>query len=373
MADDLGRSARSDRPTTGAPSGARRAPTGARVAAALIGVLVGGFGCASLRVADLDAFETIPMDRILPYPTKEEMRKRSYEVVVVDRPADSIDRATLDKPRAQVRRRLERLAAQAGAVVIAPSRRDGNEARTEGDLEGLEEGEGEDALGADYALAARFATLGHDSVWAKPSRFPWQSVEDVSQKPGICTHSVQVSLEVQVFEAGQGDHAIRTYALDHSGQQKNKDLDPACAIAPVTLEVLFENTLDQALSCIEGPLGAMLLPRGHVVGHRRALEAERHIYRVTLGAAHGIEFGDEVEIRREQRATSPSGEPMRSEWVIARGVVSDQVESKASWIALDPAKAESTILDGDVVRPRQKSGLLTSLSGPNCSRILEER
>jgi hypothetical protein len=44
-----------------------------------------------------------------------------------------------------------------------------------------------------------------------------------------------------------------------------------------------------------------------------------------------------------------------------------------SWAAIDPSKAEGEILDGDVVRPLEDESLLSSLSGPNCGSILEER
>ncbi|NNL66709.1 MAG: hypothetical protein HKP30_10730 [Myxococcales bacterium] len=59
--------------------------------------------------------------------------------------------------------------------------------------------------------------------------------------------------------------------------------------------------------------------------------------------------------------------------MIATGEVTDQVQAQLSWIAVDPAKATDTILDGDVVRPVFSEGLLSSLSGPDCDEILEAR
>jgi hypothetical protein len=70
---------------------------------------------------------------------------------------------------------------------------------------------------------------------------------------------------------------------------------------------------------------------------------------------------------------SPSGEETRSERVVATGIVTDQIKSQRAWVAVDPSKAVGEILEGDVVRPVLSEGLLSSLSGPNCSKILDAR
>jgi hypothetical protein len=340
------------------------------IAVAVFGIVAGGSGCISSSVSDLDAYQEIAMSRVVPYPTEEELRKRAFEVVVVDRPSVDIDEMTLEAPRAQVRRTLEGIASAAGAAIIDRSLKGLGAIRTEGVLSELDGPEGEVVRGADYALAARFSTYRYVSTWKKPFKFPWQSEDDVANDPGTCNHLVDIGLDVQVVEIGTNDRVERTFTLTHSAEQENKDLDESCTIAPVTLSVLFETALDEALSCLDHPLGALLSPRGHVTAHRKAPEAERHIYRVSLGSDQGIVQGDTVQIRREQRVMSPNGEETRSERVVSLGRVTDQVTEEQSWVAIDPSKAIGRILEGDVVRPVETEGLLESLSGPNCGSIL---
>lgn len=330
-------------------------------------------GCAGGRVQNLDAYDEIPMSRVVPYPSTDELRKRNYEIVIIDRPAVGIEEGLLEKPRAQVRRALEGLAADAGASVIDRALGRIGELRTEGVLGEIEGRESEDVTGADYALATRFSTYRYSATFKKPLRMLWQSAEDVADKPGTCQHRVDVELDVQLIEVGSNDKVARTFALEHSASQKTKDLDPACTIAPVTLGVLFEKALDEALLCLNLPLARKLAPRGHLTAHRKAPGADRHIYRISLGSAQGIESGDTVEVRREQRSMSPTGEATREERVIATGEVTDQVRPETSWIAVDPSKASETLLDGDVIRPVFEEGLLASLSGPDCDEILTER
>lgn len=330
-------------------------------------------GCATGRVSNLDAYDEIPMNKVVPYPDAEELRKRSYEIVIVDRPSVGLDEKTLEKPRAEVHRALEGLAAEAGASVIDRSLGELGALRTEGVLGEIEGRETEDVTGADFALATRFSTYRYSSAWKKPFKMPWQSEEDIANKPGTCLHTAEIELDVQLIEIGSNDKVMRTYVLENSAEQKTKDLDPACTIAPVTLGVLFEKALDEAMSCLNLPLGRRLAPRGHLTAHRKAPNADRHIYRISLGTAQGMQPGDEVEIRREQRSMSPTGEETREERVIAMGEVTDQVRAQMSWIAADPSKASEALLDGDVVRPVLSEGLLSSLSGPDCGSILTER
>jgi hypothetical protein len=343
------------------------------VVAATLGLILAISGCLSSRISNLDGYQVIPMNRVVPYPDAEEFRKRAFEIVIVDRPSTGIDDSTLKKARAQVHRGIEKIAANAGASLIDRSLQDLRALRTEGVLSELDGRDNQAVIGADYALATRFSTYRYSSTFKKPFKFLWQSEADIAGKPGTCSHVVEVEVDVQIIEIGTNDHVDKTFALKHHLEQKNKDLDSACTIAPVTLNVMFESVLDDALRCLTLPLAARLAPRGHITEHRKAPESERHLYRMSLGTVQGILPGDSVEIRREQRAMSPTGEESRSERVLSLGGVSDQVMAEYSWVAIDPAKATGEILEGDVVRPIEKEGLLASLSGPNCGSILEER
>jgi hypothetical protein len=345
-----------------------------------VGVLFLGFvssnvGCTSSRVSDVNAYQKIPMNRVVPFPSEDELRKRSFVITVVDQPSDGIDDATLEVPRARVRRSLERVAADAGAMVIGGMSRDSNSTRGEGDVVVAEEGDriAITATEADYALAARFTTYSYSSSWEKPFKFLWESEEEAAAKPGTCTHAVEIEFEIEVLQVDAQDRVEKTFALTQSGEQESDNLDSACPINPAALSVLFETALDDALSCLQSSLGRILSPRGHVLAHRKAPEAERHIYRVSLGSVQGVEQGDTVEIRREQRATNPEGEESRSERILSLGRVTDQINPQKSWVAVDVSRMTDEILKGDVVRPIENESLLSSLSGPNCGSILEER
>jgi hypothetical protein len=337
----------------------------------LLGVL-GVLGCASMQVSDLDAYESIPMNRVVPYPDAKELRERAFEIIVVDRASPGIDDDLLLEPRRWSRRQLEGMAAEAGATLIDRSLQELRAIRTEGVLSELD-GNSSVLSGADYALATRFSTYRYTASWTRPFKFLWQSTEKVADKPGSCLHRAEVEFDVQVIEIGSNDRVSKTYAFEHLAERKTRSLDPSCPLAPSAMSVLFETAMDEALSCLQLPIGRLLSPRGHVSAHRKAPEAERHLFRISLGSLQGIEIGDEVEIRREQHATLPGGEHSRSERVIATGFATNQVMTQEAWVEIDLSKGTEEILDGDVVRPVTREGLLSSLSGPNCQSILAER
>jgi hypothetical protein len=337
-----------------------------------VATLLGAVGCLSTRISDIDAYKKIEINRVVPYPSKDELRKRAFEVIVVDRESAGIEEDVLFEPRLWVRRELEGVAASAGATIIDRSLQDLHPIRTEGVLSELE-GRGASISGADYALAIRFSVYRYTATWEPAFRFLWQSSEEVAEKRGTCLHRAEIEVDIQLIEIGSNDRVARSFALEHAAEQSTRDLDPACLLGEAATSVLFETAMDEALGCLRFPLGRLLAPRGHVTAHRKARAGDRHIYRISLGSAQGIESGEEIEIRREQRSETPGGEAFRTERVIATGVATDQIKAQIAWVAIDPAVATEDILSGDVARPVMREGLLSSLSGPNCQAILEER
>ena len=122
-------------------------------------------------VLNLDAYQDIPMNRVVPYPTTEELANRAFEIVIVDRPSPGFDDRTLDTARAQMPRGLEKISTNAGAGVIDRSLQNLGALRTEGALSEINGRRNASVTGADYALATRFSTYRYSSTWAKPFKF----------------------------------------------------------------------------------------------------------------------------------------------------------------------------------------------------------
>jgi len=331
----------------------------------VFGTLLVFVGCLSTQVSNLDGFDQISMNRVVPFPSDEELRKRAFEIVLIDRESPAIDDFPLRDPRRGLRRKLRELATRSGAIVVK---------RAGAGFGGLDEDSMDESVAsADYVLSSRFETYQDGALWEPPFKFVWQTPEEVAGREGTCVHRAEVELEIEVIEAGAENRLRETYSLKHQAEQKTKDLDESCPMQQIDRESLFDTAMDEALSCLRVPLERLLAPRGHVMAHRVARDDDRHLYQISLGRAQGMEVGAKIDIRREQHASTPTGKAWRTERVISSGVVTDQIAEQHAWAAVDPAKASEEILKGDVVRPVLSEGLLSSLSGPDCAKILEQR
>lgn len=354
-------------------AGAHRWWVGRAWPGAWIALGLAAAACTTPPASDLDAYQVVPMNRADPFPTEEERAKQVFEVAVVERPSEGLDEALLREPRAQVRVGLEKIAASFGAAVIDRSRPGFDAAGTDRPRSEFEGVDAEVVPSGDYAISSRFTTLRHAAVWTPPTKLPWQSDEDVAKKPGTCTHTAEVTLDVELVRKGWEDVVERTYLLNHKAVQENKDLDRACTIAPVTVDTLFETAIAEALSCLEIPLGTRISPRGWVLAHRKSKEGESHIYEVSLGLEHGVDPEEPLEFRRVELFDRSDGTQLRRERVIATGVATTQITPRTTWVAVNPDDVETEILEGDLVKRYFQKGLLTNLTGPDCKKILAER
>lgn len=350
--------------------GVRRA-IGAWAAAVLLTGL--GSGCAKPDVSDLEAYEVVPMGKAMPAPSEEERGKRVFEVAVVDRPSEGLDEARLHKSRTQVRHGVEKIAASHGAAVIEPSGPEDEALRTDQAVSPFADLEVETIRTGDYTLSARFSNYHHAAKWTKPAKLPWQTAEEAAKKPGTCTHTAEVAFDVAVVETTWEPVVRRTYLLNHRATQESKDLDPACTISRVTIESLFETAIDEALACLDIPLGSRISPRGHVLAHRKAKDGETHIFQVSLGTEQGVDPEEPLEFRRVELSKGPLGEEIRTETVIATGIATHQITAQDTWVAVALDDVKKEILEGDVVKRVFAKGLLGDLTGPDCKKILAER
>jgi hypothetical protein len=331
----------------------------------VFGSLLVFVGCLSTQVSNLDGFDRVSMNRVVPFPPDEELRKRAFEIVLIDRESPAIDDFPLRDPRRRLRRMLRELATQSGAIVVK---------RAGAGFGGLDEDSMDESVAsADYALSSRFETYEDAAIWEPPFKFVWQTPEQVAGRRGTCVHRAEIALEIEVIETGDEERLRETYSLKHQAERKTRDLDESCPMRENDRENLLDEAMDEALSCLRSPLERLLAPRGHVMAHRVAPDVDRHLYQISLGRAQGMEAGAKIDIRREQHASTPTGQAWRTERVISSGVVTDQVAEQHAWVAVDRAKASEKILEGDVVRPVLSEGLLSSLSGPDCAKILDQR
>ena len=122
------------------PSAGRRSGTGFCVLVVGLSLVLGSLGCVSAPVSDLTAYPVVAMNQVVPYPSREEMRHRSFDVVLLNRDSPGIDRESLEVARVDLHRTLDQIATDAGASVVEPPRQSAADRRAQADGAGCAAG-----------------------------------------------------------------------------------------------------------------------------------------------------------------------------------------------------------------------------------------
>ncbi len=323
--------------------------------------------CATGRIGDPSGYTSVPLNRVVPYPSADEVAGQKTEVIPAVQYTSDLPEAEVSQALVPVQNHVERYLTEAGAGVIDRSIHDIDEIRDE--LEAAEAGSGGTLFtGADWALVTRMRRWRHWSSYEPPSSL-FKDDEELEQEPGECTHHGEVEVDFRAFEIPTDDVARTTFRLQHRDDFSEKSFDPSCPIPDARRQLFLEDILADALPCLERPIKNRFAPHGYIEEHRRSPDGKRHIVRTTLGSRNGAKPGLELAIIRVQYMTAGDGNELRDEHKIGSAVVSDQIRRDYSWIILDPAKLEQPILAGDLVRAVYRESRRESLGFGRCGDI----
>ncbi|MBW2423388.1 MAG: hypothetical protein JRG86_04030, partial [Deltaproteobacteria bacterium] len=215
------------------------------LAVLLLTLALGGpLACGRSHVANLEGFDELPLNRVVPYPSAEERRIRAHAIRIVEGRSAEIDEELLAEAQRRVQRRLEGIAEEAGALVIdEPAEEDTAAERT------ARKRRGRRALQKpDLEVSTRFAKHHHFALWRPPIKLPWQTDEEVAGRSGICTHVVEIELELTLVGIDrEQEFPTRIFVLTHSSERKAKQLESSCPIESVALGLVFEKAIDEEL------------------------------------------------------------------------------------------------------------------------------
>ena len=306
------------------------------------------------------AFETIPLNKVYPYPTDAERSRPNARVALATHYLDDLPELEVGFATTLAQSEVERILGRVGARVVE---RDAN------DFALL------DADAVDYAIVTTVSRVDHSASWTKPTNWLFKSEEELAEVPGTCTHRAEVELIISSYALPSTAGPETTYVLIHDGEAKTSNIDTTCPFPDIDRQELVEKIVDEGLQCLQLPIMNRYASRGWVTAERQPKDGTSlHRFRTTIGSVDGAESGRAVEVHRVQFSTAPDGSQHRREHKIADGVMSNRVAENRSWIEVDVDEVTQPILDGDLVRVvYRKSGLspLTDWSG--CGDILAEK
>jgi hypothetical protein len=310
--------------------------------------------CATTRIGDPDEYEPVSLNRVFPYPSDEELAEQSIEVELSACYTDELPESEVGEAAAAVQSDLERYLREAGATVIDPDNGGSSE---------------NGSVDADWGLVTRITRFEHFSEFAGPTSL-FKSAEELTDKPGTCTHHGEVEFEIGAFKAPVKDVPRTTLRLKNSDDFSEKQFDDSCPISPARQHSLLEDALREAIPCLQIPIKNRLAPRGYVLEQRVSPAGDKHIYRTSLGERNGAESGLELSILRVQYMTTSDGRKTRDERKIGKAVITDEIGDDYSWISVKPRDPDQPVLAGDLVRGVYADSLVSGLGLGKCRRIL---
>jgi hypothetical protein len=304
--------------------------------------------CATGSVGEPEQYQPVPLNKVYPYPSAEELSEITSRVSLARRSAAGLPTDQVETSFLLIEQRLSGFLDETGAGIVD--------------------------RGGDYVLLADISGFEYSASWKKPTNWLFKSEEEMASKPGTCTHRAEVVIGVEAFRGSERQHPAKSYTLRHSGEGKTENLDRTCPYGDLQRQTLFEGVIEEALQCLRIPVQNFFAPRGHVLEHRQTAEGGDHIFKTSLGSEQGVGASQRVEIYRVQLSTAADGSRARDERMIAEGEVTDGVGPDHSWISVDPSKASQPLLDGDAVRPVYRETFTKGLNPfGGCKQILEER
>ena len=316
---------------------------------AIVGLVALTTACASTRIGSPDDYTPVPLNRVYPYPSDEELAQQTTAVALTASYSEELSEDEVGDATNEVQTRLERYLGEAGADVTREA--------------------GSDFGDADWAIVVRVTRFGHTSAYAPPTSL-FKNEEELKDEPGTCTYTGEVEVDLRTYRAPDREHARGGYRLHHTDDFSEKQFDDACPLSDSRRQVLLEDTLNDAIPCLQVPIKNRFSPRGYVVEQRASEAGDKQIYKTSLGRTNGARAGLELELFRVQHMTTDAGHDVRQERKIAEGVVTDQNGEDYSWISLKPRSLEQPLLAGDLVRGVYDDTLAAGLGLGKCKRIL---
>lgn len=324
-------------------------------------VLLAAAACSSTpQIDDLGQYTEVPMNKVYPYPSEEELAERTHRVAIEARTAAEVDPTRAQATHDLVRLRVEDLLALVGASLVPA---DGSEFAPDADGASAAAGPPVARPARRLDLVVRVDREDYSVTWDDPTNWWFQSEEEMAKKPGTCTHRAEIEIAFSVVDpARPAARPKERFTLRHSGEAEVETVDPRCPYADERIQGLFDTVVDEAMACARLPIQNAFASRGYVLEQRSRPADDFHLFRTSLGSGQGAEEGLEVGVFRVQYSTSADGTRESAEHRIAGGRVTDHFQPDASWIRVDVTETTRPILQGDLVRPVYRESTTSGLN-----------
>ena len=311
------------------------------VSIAILSLLLGG--CAA-KIGDLNEYVQTPMRDTEFMPNSAEMKNVKTKVILIKMKNGRIANAT-DANLAQTMNAslISELTGGGGVEIIDRE----IDSYLSSEVKLAELSSESDIYGDDMRIATH-AIKGEISGASFSSRYVPQNVwydkkGKAHYEPPYYVYTARVDGLLNIYEipSMRVIKSMKMYGKDSYSEesQYKKRYDPE----------LIQKAGRSAIRMVRRHFKNFFAPKGYILYKRT--DGDEQIFKVSLGIAEGLHHGNDVKVYRKQNETNPiSKENFIQEIVIAKGSVSEIIQSHNAWIIIDEVNPGYEIRLGDYIK-----------------------
>lgn len=224
---------------------------------------------------------------------------------------------------------------------------------------------------ADYAISGTIANAGFTSNYSSGFIFLNPKTKQLVTVPPKYTYKTNVSGNLKIYELPslQVIESIEFYGTRK--RQENAQQDGGVSLGALQLggkksgessrdDHLLRSAGNAAIDNVEIDIKNLFAKKGYVLEKR--VKEKKAIFKISIGSVDGIKQGDKFEVIGKYETQNPITQETEVESrIIAKGVVSDKINPKSSWIIIKDKKKINKIRLGDAVKIKYKKRMFYTL------------
>jgi hypothetical protein len=223
---------------------------------------------------------------------------------------------------------------------------------------------------ADYAISGTISNAGFSSKYSSGKTFVNPKSGQLVSVPPKYTYKSEISGNLKIYElpsltviktieiAGKdsrSENVQQNGGLDFGGIQIGGEKVKGVMRDDSLVRKAGEDAVDSATVDIKNALAK----KGYIL-EKRVLD-KKTIFKISLGSEDGISQNDKFEITAQYEIENPiTNESEIERRIIAKGVVSDKIDPKSSWIMLKDSKKADLVRLGDSIQMKYKKNKFAS-------------
>jgi len=319
---------------------------------------------------NIDSYEKQFLSKTEFMPTKEQLKNSPPKIVVFKLEENEIEVAKQASLGKSIANDIENIIGQnrLGKIIDRKANKKLEEEIKLSELKSL--GSYKGPTTADYAISGAISNASFSSKYSSGYTYFDTSGRLISIPPRY-TYESQISGNIKIYELPSLNVSEVIEFEDRASRVENVKRTGGFGFGAIQIggkqeegatrdDGLVRIAGSKAISEIEVKLKNIFAKKGYILEKR--ILGSKIAFKISIGSKDGIKAGDKFEVMGKYETQNPiTNETEIESKIIAKGVISKQINPKTSWVVIDNKKQAAKIRLGDIIKLKYKSGFFNNL------------